>query len=253
MRSLIFFGAVVFLLSIIWLGVGQDAYYDHYCASADQKTADEVLFCKSQARFERALHRNPTAYFTKWLVVFTAVLSGVSIIQIFFLIRSDATARIAANVAAEALRNLERPAVFVEATFARVGYGGVPHVEYKISNYGRATAIIRSRRVMALIRDEIPDSPPHHDGNAGEQDWTALPCNGVIAQLYENLVPIADRSDINGGTKKLIFCGRLTYEDAFGKVYFTDFGSIFEPQDRRNPHIDERFVACDKAGYNERN
>jgi len=119
---------------------------------------------------------DPVAFFTFVLSIFTAVLAGVSITQIIFLIRADRTASITAGAAKDsadaavaqakiserALTQLERPYVFV------FGAGNVRSdedtgeffIEYTVANYGKMPAIIEGAWIdFVLGVAGVPQTP----------------------------------------------------------------------------------------------
>jgi hypothetical protein len=111
------------------------------------------------------------AYYTKWLAWFTGALVAVSLMQGYFLLRADKTARIAANAAdlsARAAVALELPIIRVEP----VGFGwgssqvnDESTVEYfglqsfDLLNLGRTDAFPLEIRWGWFVGDKLPDVP----------------------------------------------------------------------------------------------
>ncbi len=106
---------------------------------------------------------DPVAAFTAALVLFTAVLAGVSMIQVRFLIRADETARIAATAAkrsADAVRSIERPWMVATADEVSLCDGieaaveGDPFtfkVPIKFVNEGRTSAFLEGFYAVSTI------------------------------------------------------------------------------------------------------
>ena len=152
--------------------------------------------------------------------------------------------------------DIERPAIFVEATRARWHTSyllNIPFVEYCIHNHGRTAAIIRSRKINAVVVETVPKLPPC-EATMELHDWTSIVANGKIENLTETIVRNDDTEKlerVRARTRKLIFSGVIEYEGPFGdRKYVIRFGWIFDPSNPTIPHSNERFVACQAPGYN---
>jgi len=151
---------------------------------------------------------------------------------------------------------IERPAIFVEAQRARWNTShlpNIPFIEYSIHNHGRTAAIIKSRKMSAAVVETIPKAAPCESATE-MHDGTSVVASGALAGLTETIVRNDDTETlerVRARTRTLIFSGIIEYEDPFGKRKFvTRFGWVFDPSDPTIPHSNERFIACDKAGYN---
>jgi hypothetical protein len=82
----------------------------------EQRQASEKHASKNEKGYWHELWRkttdDPIAFFTFWLVVLTAVLSVAAVVQFFFLLRADKTARISAE-AAKKSANVARDTLIV--------------------------------------------------------------------------------------------------------------------------------------------
>jgi hypothetical protein len=117
---------------------------------------------------------DPVAVWTFFLVLFTAVLSGVSLRQFKYLRRADRTARIAANAAqksAEATLGMERPFVYLEKLELVKEqvidvYDGIrrPVVRLGFRNYGRSPAFIIRFHMDFYIGKNLPVVPVYGQG-----------------------------------------------------------------------------------------
>lgn len=111
---------------------------------------------------------DPIALYTLLLAIFTAVLSGVAVAQIFLLLRGDKTARIAALAAKEAAdtgnKNFvaeHRPWLNVQIGFISPltfdGDGARLTIEYAIENLGRTPALdihVSAKMLAPTIQDQ---------------------------------------------------------------------------------------------------
>ncbi len=134
----------------------------HANASSDEQQITKSIWQRISIIWDRTWD-DPVAFYTFILSIFTALLAIVSFTQIYFLTRSDKTARIAADAAKEAaeasarqasiaenaLTQLERPYVFI------FGVRGIQQdrdsrdffVEFTVANYGKMPAIIEALHI----------------------------------------------------------------------------------------------------------
>ena len=148
--------------------------------------------------------------------------------------------------------DIERPAIFVEAERARWHTGHIPNIpfiQYSIRNHGLTAAIIKSRKISAVVVETIPKIVPCETEKEAF-DWTSVVANGGLTNLQLETVvrnDDADRLQFVRRTRRL--SGVIVNEDPFGKRKFTTrFGWIFEPSDPTISHSNEHFIACDKPG-----
>jgi hypothetical protein len=96
-----FFAAILFFLALVGLIV---LYSSKPAPEPTQQQGSEQHESKDEGAkegksFWQRTTEDPVAFFTLWLVVFTAVLSGVAVIQIKFLVRSEGIAEKTADAA----------------------------------------------------------------------------------------------------------------------------------------------------------
>jgi len=151
---------------------------------------------------------------------------------------------------------IERPAIFVEATRAcwhTSHLPNIPFIEYNIHNHGRTAAIIKSRKISAVVVEKIPTVAPCENAKR-LSDQTSIVANGALKDLTETVYRGDDTDKLESVRTRariLLFSGVIEYEDPFGGHQFVArFGWIFEPSDPAIPHSNERFLACDIPGYN---
>ncbi len=177
----------------------------------------------------------PITALTVALVVFTAVLAVVAIIQIRFLARADETARIAANAAkrsADALITLERPwmVAVVDQVSLSEGIAAATEdapfdfeVPIKFINEGRTTAFIGVFHVECAVSDYPRPAKGiklevEMDGRAiGPGGSEEFPL-GIGLRIYKH---IADT--ILSGNDVIWMFGYLEYTDFFGEERRTNF------------------------------
>jgi hypothetical protein len=184
---------------------------------------------------------DPVAYFTFWLVVFTAVLSLVSTGQIFFLTRTDKSTRVAAQAArdaADASVGMERPFVYLEKlaldmsefydvddTICR------PHVYFLFKNYGRSPAFLVGVHLSLYIGAALPDSPTYGEGS---DNTTVVEAGTTYEFTWKKLdfdPPLDKIWDVVAGKARLWIYGVLVYEDFAGKEHRTGFCGSWVPRD----------------------
>ena len=179
---------------------------------------------------------DPVAYFTYILAIFTTVLGSVSIIQIGFLIRSDRTARIAANAAnlnAQAAIGAELPIISLssisllrEQSGLAVNVVGYPGKESALridfKNFGRSPAELICTCIELAVVDKLPSIPaykttsPWRPGIFIEPEKT-IPTGPIMVKIIlldEEVTAISDE------TKFLWVFGYLSFRDSIkGKVH----------------------------------
>jgi hypothetical protein len=211
-----------------------------------------------QESFWERTTADPVAFWTLWLVLFTAVLAGASIIQMRFLIRADRTAAKAADAAAKAAEATEASVATMRETAERqlrayvaldymdlvsardASYGGY-EAQYVIRNSGETPAYDVRLAMQCRVR-EYPltaELPIVTDDQLGP----AAPLNpgGEINRIVRD-TEAAAKNDIHYGvmrdyTDAVYYFGLVTYRDAFGKNHRTKFRMYwYARMDRPMPH-----------------
>jgi hypothetical protein len=170
------------------------------------------------------------ARYTLWLAILTGGLVVTAIGQGYFLLRSDKTARIAADAAklnAQAVISAERAYVFVEISLETVvdiieymrGMQGVAPrgilIQYRFTNYGKTPAFIRSITYGAVVAENLPRQReysqilhlPTHLLGAGQStkaiEYDEFSISSAIADSIDNL------------KDTFWFYGNIVYDDMF--------------------------------------
>lgn len=100
------------------------------------------------------------ADYTWWLTFFTAVLGGASIIQGFFLLRADKTARIAANAARDTANEMSRNAELMEKqTALQAELADIAIKQKEISRHQflgdhRPRLFVRRMKLVSLLKND---------------------------------------------------------------------------------------------------
>lgn len=104
LRRLVWIGAfLVFLSGFTLLVIStENNYYQSASYKRQAQRADKDCRDVDGEPFWQRVDCDPAAYFTEWLTIFTAVLSGVSLVQFYFVMRADKTARETADAALRA-------------------------------------------------------------------------------------------------------------------------------------------------------
>ncbi len=108
LRDTLFLSVVGFTLVLIAFAISlhQDhEAYSAYCQSAEHA---ETKGCELDKPFMERLIGDPAAFFTAVLAFLTLVLAAVAVIQIYFLNKSDQTARVTAEAALKSANVAER-------------------------------------------------------------------------------------------------------------------------------------------------
>ncbi len=145
------FAACLFVLTFLYgsprttTDYPQQEYSEKNEPKENNRETDKTIWEKART--------DPLSYFTLWLVVFTAVLSGVGVIQLKLLMRAETVAEKSANaatktanVAERTLTGLERPYIFLDdpkiMSLPTQLPVIIPQIEYTFRNYGRTPAIV---------------------------------------------------------------------------------------------------------------
>jgi hypothetical protein len=211
--------------------------------SADHGSNTEQSGGSTPKTFWQKTEEDPTAYFTMWLVIFTGVLSTVSIVQIGFLIRSDVTARRSADAAllaaqaagrqADAAIGVEIPRLIFKRVDFVISRENVSNMALKIRdmrfeaefvNLGRTAAFLERVSGRACVGTEIPDTmddgvtyhPPSNMVIEAEKSYMFEFTGPVNVPLKEITEILEDRS-------YLYVYGFVEYRDFLSNLHRTPF------------------------------
>jgi type II secretory pathway pseudopilin PulG len=183
---------------------------------------------------------------TVWLVIATFILAAIALGQACILLTTDASTRKAANAADTSARTLEtalqtvrdnfraeqRPIIWLGPvwsprflTFPSSGSGGdnLGHIAWNWSyrNYGKTPALKVSTKDFMSINGKVEPNlnqmdsavpiPPNQEGD----DFNTILSKATISQDDYNTLLKIDNA--------IIISGRITYEDAYGNKYETQF------------------------------
>jgi hypothetical protein len=172
MRDFVFRACVILSLSVFAVAFALNAHYD----SAGQKAESAAAAQRNEPELSDEARKRRTdeeiSLYTFWLMIFTGVLSAISIVQIFFLTRADKTAARAANAAsrqADALIGVEiaRLRVFKIDLSSTTGLQFLtPKVEraafeVEFMNYGRTPAFLTGGCGRTHVGKTLPTEPQH--------------------------------------------------------------------------------------------
>lgn len=198
------------------------------------------------------------ADYTAALAVFTAVLAVVALVQIFFLIRADNTARTTADAAkrsadaavdsSNAVINQMRAHVSV-GTARITGFesDGPIQIEFQITNKGQTPAFDLTCESGVTVREaganrfkgELwpPDRVPPPLSKSSLAQGDSRSGEMTVTQLRAEHKPA-----IREGTRAIFLYGEIRYRDAFEKPRYTKFRFMYGGG---APIGDGRFVICE--------
>jgi hypothetical protein len=229
LRSEIILGFLI--ATICWIGVlGWQAAYEpskmekEKCQQAAEKFGTKAENCKNL--WEKTTS-DPVAFFTLWLVIATAGLGALAIVQIRFLVNADVTARASARAAQRAAATAERALVVVERAFIMISdmnvstigqYGTI--IDYRIainvSNSGRTPARnYISVANLVLFNGDIPESFRFPDRTHDDVLETGTTVGPQARPYIQVDFFIQDAIDVFEGRKKALIYGWLEYDDIF--------------------------------------
>jgi len=165
----------------------------------------------------------------EWL---TAILAGVSLATLMFVVRADGTARRSADAAlktANALNLIERAYVLAKvqlnSPLVSNSTGLLKEMTVAFPNRGRTPAMITKIRAYSLVQDEPPTELMEEYPGSDQPLPQGL---AIAADLMFNVpVPIRifdqDKEDIESASKNLYCLGRIEYDDVLGSHRRTGF------------------------------
>jgi len=207
---------------------------------------------------------DPVAYFTYVLSMFTGVLGTVSIFQLWFLNKSDKTARIAAeaaNLSADALRRTERGILieYVQLThipgiraFTDTLYTTAVraddhtmdidvevYIQFSLKNYGKTPVTIIDVCAYCTITNTPWATGGLETIDLVLTEYTISPqdSSGTMRFRKTLVVSQSERAALKSGALHIFFIGLFTYNDVFGVLNSRQFAWIYDPRTRRlRPH-----------------
>jgi hypothetical protein len=186
------------------------------------------------------------ADYTWWLTFFTAVLGGASIFQAYFLIRADATAKIAADAARKSADTAADTAkkelrAYVNVATARVHNlekTSGRHIIVETRNFGKTPAhderFLCGEHVREWPLQTILPPPPENLRTSVD----ALPPGRKSIMK----IPVSDLSEweeceLRDGRAGVYFWGTITYTDVFGDPHFTNIRLVCEGEGLASGHM----------------
>jgi hypothetical protein len=214
---------------LAWMDVTSFQRQAHYQVpiSADKSSNSKTINVTPEERL---------AEYTGWLAVLTVALVLASVVQGFFLLRADKTARItalAAKRSADAAIGVELPILVpVDIALLRDLGGGVQNyvVGYpdtasifrlRLRNLGRTAAELTSQGVEWRVLKQLPKIPIYTSNFAFTRGSFCEPTQPSPMQILRfpiNLQPDEVR-DISENTKFLWLYGRIIFKDFLGEQH----------------------------------
>src|SRR6266478_2569457 len=149
------------------------------------------------------------ARYTLWLAIFTGALVLTSVVQNYFLIRADKTARLAANAAANSVQiakeSLERAYVFGGCGDQQFFPPATMVVNATHGNYGKTPGFVEWIFIEHCLERDLPIKP-HYTNRISVSD--PLPPTGQVKRINNTRVEF----DVANGQ---IYYGRIVYLDVF--------------------------------------
>lgn len=211
----------------------------------NNKTASEAKDVGPPKTFSAKLLDDPTAFFTMALAALTAVLAGTAAIQIYYLRRTDGTARLSAKaaekaalaaeksalVAEAALLGVEAPFIFVTVKKWREGDPLAPgnrpgFAAITLHNHGRSPAIVRDFYPGTIRCVGLPEPigyPPPHSLLHRDEVIPAGKASGPWRFHRDAFCAPDDLDRLLNSDATYWIVGQIRYADAFGAQYVTGF------------------------------
>jgi hypothetical protein len=224
--------SVAFVLLAAWLLVGslQPSPLPSQGQSTTEHSTEQNKGGIRETWWQRAIN-DPTAFFTLWVAVFTAVLS----VSTIGLLRAT---RRSTNIAERALTDLERPWLFHEGT--AIEWRGQPGgssptnnfwINFKFKNVGRAPALTEECLFQVCEKAKLPSIPSY---------------SSEVRLSIQHVIAVGESAETNKigpptGGGELIVYGKLSYRELNGTLHQTGFAVACSPH----------FPAC--VGYPDKN
>ncbi len=236
-RSLVF-------ATLVWAAVGFGLYTQPRASEPKkQGTLDlDTVVVEARKGFWAKTNDDPTAFFTGALAALTAVLATVGVVQIYFLRRTDETARtsaeaaiISARAAEKALEGTDAPFIF---PFARAydagkdpsppGRNSLGFACYELRNLGRSPAIVREV-YHGLLKSNFVPPPVSFPPPQTNLFMDTVVAAGESSQTWR----FAQGSVIEGKIPLVVFLvGQVRFNDVFGNYFITGFCFAYREADK---------------------
>jgi hypothetical protein len=210
--------------ALIFLVIGAAVYAVQYYEPTQQHAEQEAQN-QGEAKAIDILASERVAYYTKVLAIFTGALTGMGLLQIFFLFRADRTAEKTANAAlrsAQAAIGVELPKVFVTSIkLEQRGMGNfeaqiqVPRATVTVKNFGRTPAFLGQQATEGVISAGLPDKPEYRHGHS-------VPSGTAIEGGHSYELPLASGPFLKIDEIADLVAGKTTFW-VFGYVTYRDF------------------------------
>jgi hypothetical protein len=181
---------------------------------------------------------DPVAFFTLWLVIFTAVLSGVSVIQLKLLVRGETVAEKSANAANKSAEIAERALIAGQRAFVSVSFepSGNQDLETGKITFWNFTPIwynagdTPTRNMQNHISSKTFDGPLSSEwdfpdllaATAPPEDRLPTPIGaapkGAVRGQTVGGISIDHMREIIAETKQLYMWGWASYNDVFPRT-----------------------------------
>lgn len=183
---------------------------------------------------------NSSWWFSLFLVIFTCGLVIVGGIQCYIIFKTlKATQVVAkaaqdsAEVAVDALHVAERAYLkFDKFELVNFSIGQHINVTYEFHNVGHTPAqIIESLTIVEIVEKDSFSKAPNYDierGISGPKQTFIQPNEpGTMIGISKNVVTIDDFNAVTNNNRLVFVWGKITFSDAFGKIWVNGFGTVF--------------------------
>jgi hypothetical protein len=168
---------------------------------------------------------DPVAYFTLWLMIFTAALGAATIGLLFATNRT-------AQIAERALTEHERPWLFFSGATIQLRFmplTGLPpanhfYVELHFENVGRAPALVDACEFQFIDKDDLPNSPDYSQCQPLNTDRAIRTGGKFSTNQVGPTIAMKNGTPIN-----YVMFGRLRYRELMGKEHVVGFAIEIAP------------------------
>jgi hypothetical protein len=220
------------LASLFWVGVfvWQSSQPPNRASETSQHCEGTKSECAKAATDERI------ADYTWWLALLTGALVTVSAVQGYFLLRSDKTARIAANAAdrsARAAIALQLPVIRIVPNALSQGDGladGKPYENCSvhfvtISNLGTTKAFPKEILYGWTVGNDLPSEPSYQWIDSFLPNYFIEPDPKITPRKFlvgTKMLEPGQRTEISKGNYLWFYCA-LLYDDFMGEAHSHGF------------------------------
>jgi len=236
--------AVVFAAAIVVLMVGYSSQRPQEKPNKEVTEQYEAKYQEgeqSESLWQRTL-RDPVAFFTFWLMIFTAVLGATAVFQLKALGRAEQISSDAAKAAKDAAvatrdavtlaretsqRQLRAYVSVTGATITNFGSEQPVQAAVDIQNTGQTPAYKMTGKTLITTR-EFPISNPLPDMQVDNAAMDLGP-GAVFTLRIGTARPLTaqENATVRAGTLAIYVYGVIRYEDAFGVHHETAFRLCF--------------------------